>query len=57
MADENEILSRQVLAKVVALLEEVAHELRESPDAKTVAETLDRYAEEIRGDLHRGSIH
>lgn len=55
MADV-EVLYGQVLVRLVACLEAVAHLVREGADKELVASELERYAEEIRGDLHRGHI-
>jgi len=55
MADETDTLSRQILVKVVGLLEAVAHELRSGADPGRIAGILDQYGDEIRSDLDRGS--
>src|SRR5258708_1254659 len=51
-----DMLARQELVKIVALLEELAGQLRGAELRAAMASTLDRYANELRGDLDRGHV-
>jgi hypothetical protein len=52
---DNDTVARQSLVKIVALLEEIAHELKGGASSERFAELLEQYANELRDDLHRST--
>jgi hypothetical protein len=52
----DDLLARQELVKLVALMENVAYLLRKGESREEIAAVLDLAAEELRTDLDRGHV-